>query len=218
MIDTQSSALAHRSLWRRRVAVQFWGCLAPSARHLCSTGPGIASSSVRCGIFRNGRKMSLLTELVSHLARNSTYMPALTGLRISGMSGQIKPSGQNQTKIKPIQTKKMATPCKVKQGFFPQKNSQFFYPPILQNTGRILKKRAKKPRKFAPKNMQFLNESRKPHFQPGSQGFWLNMCLKIFPIRIALFRPSCNFYVPFASNRQSIFIGLAGKRKKHLKI
>jgi hypothetical protein len=34
--------------------------LAPSARHLCRLGSGIASSPVRGGIFWNGRKMSLL--------------------------------------------------------------------------------------------------------------------------------------------------------------
>ena len=83
MIAIQSSALAAQSL----------GCLAPSSRHLCSTGPGTESSSVRSVIFWIGRKMSLLAELVSHL----------TGLRLSGKSGQIKvtwlESNQNQTDL-----------------------------------------------------------------------------------------------------------------------
>jgi len=91
MIDAQTLALAAQDL----------GCLAPSARHLCSTGLGIAFSSVRCGIFWNGRKMSLLTELVFQHTRNSTYMPALTGLRLSGKSGQIRPKLKRQAKIKP---------------------------------------------------------------------------------------------------------------------
>ena len=158
MIDTQSSALAHRSLWRRRVAVQFWGCLAPSARHLCSTGPGITSSSVRSGIFWNGRKMSLLTELVSHLARNSTYMPALTGLRLSGKSGQIRPKLKRQAKIKPKSNQKTisipharrpapsACYCQPLPAF-PQKH---FKPSSRPRTLKSLANRAKK----SPKTLQ----------------------------------------------------------------
>ena len=106
MIDLQSSALA----------AQGFGCLAPSARHLCRTGPGIASNSVRCGIFWNSRTMSLLpvgpTCWSAEAARQRgptmsvhgsyqgvhiSYMSALSGLRL------IK-SGWNQTdqaKIKP---------------------------------------------------------------------------------------------------------------------
>ena len=129
MFDAQPSALAHRSLGRRRVAAQNLGCLAPSVRHLCSTGPGIASTSVRSGIFWNGRKMSLLTELVSHRTYNTTYMPALTGFRLSGKSGQIWPKIKRQAKIKPNQTKKVAVP---------PAPYQKFYVPLRQSTLRSI--------------------------------------------------------------------------------
>jgi len=42
------------------------------------------------------------------------------------------------------------------RGYFHEKNSQFFYRPIYQNTGLILQKRAKKPCKFTPKTMRFM--------------------------------------------------------------
>ena len=126
MIDLQSSALA----------AQGFGCLAPSARHLCRTGPGIASNSVRCGIFWNSRTMSLLpvgpTCWSAEAARQRgptmsvhgsyqgvhiSYMSALSGLRL------IK-SGWNQTdqaKIKPnltlIKPKNVAAPPALDQKF-----------------------------------------------------------------------------------------------------
>jgi hypothetical protein len=40
--------------------------------------------------------------------------------------------------------------------YFREKNSQFFYPPILQNTGQIMQKQPIKPCKFTPKTMRFL--------------------------------------------------------------
>jgi len=89
MFDAQTSALAGQDL----------GCLAPSARHLCSTGPTTGSSSVRSGIFWNGRKMSLLAELIFPSTHNSTYMPALTGLRLNSESGQIKAIRQKSNRI-----------------------------------------------------------------------------------------------------------------------
>jgi hypothetical protein len=120
MIDAQSSALPRRSLstlrntateagWRRRacrvvagrrrrIAAQILGSLAPSARHPCRIGPGTESSSVRCGIFWNGRTMSLLAELLFQHTHNSTYMPALTGLRLGFKTGRNQ---TDQTEIKP---------------------------------------------------------------------------------------------------------------------
>ena len=133
MFDAQTSALAHRSLstlrsnatedgWRRWVAAQNWGCLAPSARHPCRTGPEIESSSVRCGIFWNDQMMSFLTEL-SIITRKTTYMPALTGFA----SPRLR---VNQAfKIKNLQARpseKTSSPIKPNQGFIDEKNSEFF--------------------------------------------------------------------------------------------
>jgi len=119
MIDLQSSALA----------AQGFGCLAPSARHLCRTGPGIASNSVRCGIFWNSRTMSLLpvgpTCWSAEAARQRgptmsvhgsyqgvhiSYMSALSGLRL------IK-SGWNQTDQAKIKPKNVAAPPALDQKF-----------------------------------------------------------------------------------------------------
>ena len=134
MFDAQTSALAHRSLstlrsnatedgWRRWVAAQNWGCLAPSARHLCSTGLGIASSSVRSSIFWNDQMMSLLTELVHHHTHKTTYMPALRGFT----SPRLR---VNQAfKIKNLQARpseKPSNPIQPNQGLFDEKNSEFF--------------------------------------------------------------------------------------------
>jgi len=64
-----------------------------------------------------------------------------------------------------------ASLSKVKQGFFCQKNSQFFYHPISQNVGQIAQKRAKKQCELTPKITQFMNDFPPHYFINGSQRF-----------------------------------------------
>jgi len=121
-------------------------------RSMESTGPGTKSSSVRRSIFWNGRKMSLLAELVSYRTRNSTYMPALTGFRLCALGDSLangglgaSQSGRNQTdqaKIKPNLT--LFKPKKWQRHLSSIKNFAFIYvhPPsavLLQRTGLWLK-------------------------------------------------------------------------------
>jgi hypothetical protein len=56
------------------------------------------------------------------------------------------------------------------RGYFPQKNSQFFYGPFSQNIGQLRKKAAKKPVKFAPKTMRFLVAAPLANARPTSSG------------------------------------------------
>ncbi len=175
-------------------------CLAPSARHLCSIGPGTVSSSVRSGIFCPSRKMSLRTELVFSYAHETTYMPALTDFRLRRSLRQGgRPQGPFKIKNLPTNpSEKPSNSIKVNQGFFPQKKSEFFPRPISQNIGQILQKRPKKRCPNALKMMQFLtcwqhaltiqNFKETPHFRN------LNAATR-HPCRLKSFVPFVYFVV-----------------------
>jgi hypothetical protein len=72
---------------------------------------------------------------------SSTYV----SLKLGGKIRVLKLKHHHQT------PEKSSRRVKVSHGFFPQKNSQFFYPFFSLNTGQIGKKWPKKPLKIAQK-------------------------------------------------------------------
>jgi hypothetical protein len=160
MIAIQSSALAAQNL----------RCLAPSARHLCSAG----FQTCRVADFQIGRR-SECGRLAGLEARDTadwevcatvpgpnahpflevetTSMPALTGLVCRRF--RVNPALKIEELPQKIKNWS-STLIKVNQGFFDEKNSEFFYGHFYGKSLANPQKIPQKTRQIAPNNTRFL--------------------------------------------------------------
>ena len=158
----------------------------------------------RSRIFWNGRKMSLLTELVFQHVHKTTSMPVLTDFISLHLC--VNQSFKIKNLLQKIKTYS-SNPIKPNQGFIDGKNSEFFsghfYGKSLANPQKI----PQKTRQISPKNLRFMNDFLQCQFINESQRTPATIASTTFhsslfdPIRgVFLQKNSQFFYPPFSQN------------------